>query len=156
MNGCPQRKELPTAEDIIAAIINNEAGREKLKTAYYESFTFRERGGWIFINPSDPTEIEVVLAQISASDSFRATDMMTTPSINLEDISTNGVPPGQNRADRREGGPCMKWGGGIKESTTSYIAIYIYTVFSHYQAHFAYKRMLFCRPIHSLLGAFRL
>ena len=112
LNDCPQRIELPTAEAIVAAVMNDEDGRKKLETAYYESFEFRERGGWIYANRSDPTQVKVVLAPISASTSFYANDLTTTPSINLEDNSTCGVPPGQNRVDQREGGPCMRWGGG--------------------------------------------
>lgn len=92
---CPQCYELPTAKEIADIIFNDEIGKEKFKRAYYESFTFRERGGWIFANPDDPTQLEVLLAPISASGTFLATDMTTTPSIDLNDIPTNGVPPGQ-------------------------------------------------------------
>ena len=90
-----QSIELPTAEEIVGIILKDEAAREKFRNAYYETFTFRERGGWIFANPKNPTQLKVVLAPISASEPFCATDMTTIPSIELEDISTSGVPPGQ-------------------------------------------------------------
>ena len=86
---------MPTAEKMVDIILNDEAGKEKFKSAYYESFIFRERGGWIFVDPNDPTQFEIVMAPMSASDTFLATDTMTTPSIDLNNISTNGVPPGQ-------------------------------------------------------------
>jgi len=86
--------ELPTAEEIANSIFNDAAAKKKLETAYYESFTFRERGGWIFVNKKNPAEVQVVLAPKSASESFDATDKTTIPSINLENISTAGVPTG--------------------------------------------------------------
>ena len=107
---CSQDIELPTAQEIADKILKDKAGKEKIRIAYYESFSFRERGGWIFVNPNDTTQLEVVLAPISASDSFQATDTTTIPSINLEDISTNGVPPGQRQIDGA-GREVLKKGG---------------------------------------------
>ena len=66
---------------------------EKLEQAYSESFLFQERGGWVFANPDIPEKVFVNLAPTTASNPFFATDM-ENPSIDLNGISTNDVPPG--------------------------------------------------------------
>ena len=89
-----------TGEEILERLLVTRPSnptRSMLEMAWRLSFIGRnllqERGGWIYANPSDPTDLQVVLAPSTASGTFR-TNGQNNPAINLE---------GASRANARQG-----------------------------------------------------
>ena len=85
-------EEALTGEEIVDRLLTRRSTtRSQLQTAWTDSFLGRdlmqERGGWIYANPSNPKDLQVVLAPRSASGTFRSNGT-SNPAINLEGAST--------------------------------------------------------------------
>ena len=81
-----------TGEEIVGRLLTrNSASRNSLQMAWMQSFIgnnlLQERGGWVFANPNNPNDLQVVLAPSSASRPFRSNEQ-TNPAINLEGAAT--------------------------------------------------------------------
>ena len=76
-----------TGEEIVRRLLANRFTRDILARAWMMSFIsrnlFQERGGWIFANPNNPNDLQVVLAPSSASRPFRPNEEVN-PAIDLE------------------------------------------------------------------------
>ena len=82
----------PTGQEIARNIFRRRTDtREKLEQAWTGSFRgrdlFQERGGWIYANPINPNQLQVVLAPATASRPFRSTEI-ANPAIDLEGAAT--------------------------------------------------------------------
>ena len=96
-------QDAPTAKEIVGKIFTkNSDNRKELQKAWTGSFLgrdlFQERGGWIYANPNNPKQLQVVLAphkprQLAVSEPFRQGGG-GNPSINLEGAATANAKPG--------------------------------------------------------------
>lgn len=81
-----QDREAPTAEQIVTSLLQKKDTRSALKQAWLGSHfskdIYREKGGYIYANPNNPLQLQVVLAPESASKSFKLHGN-TNPSIDL-------------------------------------------------------------------------
>ena len=84
--------EALTGEEIVDRLFTrNSATRAQLEAAWTQSFVgrdlFQEMGGWIYANPSNPRELQIVRAPRTASRSFRSTGS-ENPAIDLNGAAT--------------------------------------------------------------------
>lgn len=87
----------PTGAEIVPILLSSRDTRDMLQAAWRGSFLgrdlFQERGGWIYANPNNPRQLQVVPAPTSVSRPFR-TNGVANPSINLESAATANARPG--------------------------------------------------------------
>ncbi len=82
-----QQNDAPTGREIIADLLQNRISRNDLQEAWlgshYQKNIYRERGGYIYANPNNPRQLQVVLAPKDAAQPFKRIGE-GNPGINLE------------------------------------------------------------------------